>query len=168
MLPKHEQDCPCPCCMHNKQSGRMQGVHVACIPLCTWGHVHLTSDAGRTSQCAAHQTPEAALSSMHGIPRATCAPLCTGSGEVTLEQFQSAILELQRGLSISQLAALEHALCQRFGVGSFARLGRGVTLLQAVAAMPGLQAAVGDGAGGRAERSKVTSFATLSAAVCAF
>ena len=98
---------------------------------------------------------------MHKTPHTSCTFFCTGSGEVALEQFQSAVLELQRGLSISQLAALEHALCQHFGVGSFGRLGQGPTLLQAVAARPDLQAALGDGAGCWAERNKVTSFATL-------
>ena len=105
---------------------------------------------------------------MHELPCTSRAFLCTGSGEVALEQFQAAVLELQRGLSISQLAALEHALCQRFGVGFFRQLGQGPTLLQAVAATPHLQAALGDGAGSQAERSKVTSPPTLPAAVCTF
>ena len=101
---------------------------------------------------------------MHDSPHTCRALLCTGLDEVTPEHFQAAILELQRGLSISQLAALEHALCRRFGVGSFEQLGQGPSLLQAVAATPDLQAALGDGAGSRAERSKVTSISTLPAA----
>ena len=103
---------------------------------------------------------------MHVLPHTSHALLCTGSGEVPLEQFHSAVLELQRGLSISHLAALEHALCRRFGVGSFGRLGQGPTLLQAVAARPDLQAALGDGPGSWAERGKVTSIASLPAALC--
>ena len=105
---------------------------------------------------------------MQDLPHTNRALLSTGLGEVAPEHFQAAILELQRGLSISQLAALEHALCRRFGVGSFGQLGRGPSLLQAVAATPDLQAALGDGTGSQVERSKVRSPSTLPAAVSAF